>query len=217
MPDIQSLPYLMLPLGCRFLLSSVRCWFPLKDKNTVQLCRCFLLFIWTVWVSPHSVHDGIYFALACALTRCYEHSSSCWSAGRCSLGELPNTRPVMAGWGTAVAAYVGLSLVWIGLGWTEQGGAGTSSGQKLNLSAWLNMKARAWGVGESDIMVDNPCFFAPPLSACVWVLWFIGISFSQILLNTEVQQRTTEVVNYWPPHIWSQHSLGKCHEMSSKS
>lgn len=36
---------------------------------------------------------------------------------------------------TAVTACVGLSLVWIGLRWMEQGRAVASSGQKLNLSA----------------------------------------------------------------------------------
>lgn len=52
----------------------------------------------------------------------------------CCLGELEDTGSVTAGRGMAATAYVGLSLVWIGLGWTEQGRAGTSSGQKLNLS-----------------------------------------------------------------------------------
>lgn len=45
-------------------------------------------------------------------------------ACRCNLNEFQDMRPVLA----VVTAYARLSLDRIGLGWSEQGRAGTSSG-----------------------------------------------------------------------------------------
>lgn len=157
---LMFLLYLILLLGCPVLLSLTR-------------CRSFCILYVERLSSPHSHDDGIYFA--CTLAHRCGHSSCCWLACLCCLGELEDTGSVTAGRGTAATAYVGLSLVWIGLGWTEQGRAGTSSGQKLNLSTWLRLKARTWGAGECVFIPVS--LFLPCLPACGLILIYWNIFF----------------------------------------
>lgn len=170
MPDIQSLPYLILPLVRPVLLSSKRCGFPLRDKNTVQVCRCFPLFMWTVWVSPHSLHDGIYFASACALTHCNGHISCCWSACRCSLGDRDLWWPAKRGTAVTALCWARSSLDWLwmdgaGQGWNKQ----RSKTESVCMTELKSQSVRCgweWRYGGQSLLL-----WSSPV--CMWVHWNI--------------------------------------------
>lgn len=163
--------------------------------------------------SPHSHDDGIYFA--CTLAHhCGHTAPAAGLACLCCLGELEDTGSVTAGRGMAATAYVGLSLVWIGLGWTEQGRAGTSSGQKLNLSTWLSFKARTWGAGEC-VFIPISLFLPCRLILIYWNIFFFKsfhrkVLFLSTALYCQSEQQVSSPLD--PLNILNQHILKNVNE-----
>lgn len=152
----------------------------------VSFCLC--------WVSPHSVDDGIYFALACALARCCAGHS--WLACRCGLVRWAAAHETRDGW----PGDSGHSLCWA----------------ESSLD-WPGMDRARQGWNKQWSEIESVCITGQPVSS----FWFIEISFRYTLplkaclsssplhihsaahVLSLLLARTTRVVSFWPLIYWA--------------